>query len=109
MGNWIGRCNGLYSADDQGLTSHRTSSNCLRVKVRMTNRQLKELMAKVDMNNKGRNFEGLGLVILQECLEGRLVASVDINHDDHEVLKNGRGNWMLSTIYEGEQEHDHSL
>ncbi|TQD94816.1 hypothetical protein C1H46_019572 [Malus baccata] len=109
MGNWIGRGKGLPSAEDPGLTSHRTSSNSLRVKVRMTTRQLKELMAQVDMNNSGRNFEELGLVILQECLEGRLVAAVDINHDDDQVLTYGRGNWMLSTICEGEQEHDHSL
>ncbi|KAB2597903.1 hypothetical protein D8674_000823 [Pyrus ussuriensis x Pyrus communis] len=99
MGNWIGRGNGLHSAEDQGLTSHRTSSNCLRVRVRMTNRQLKELMVKVGMNNNGRNFEGLGLVILQECLEGRLVAAVDINHDDDEVLKYGRVELLTGSCY----------
>lgn len=111
MGNWIGKDKGVVHPIDENEGEDRTPSpnSLMRVKVRMTKRQLKEMMAQVDKSKLGhRNPEELGCVILQECLQGRLSARV-VAESDHEVSKYERG-WMLSTISEeDEQEHHHLL
>lgn len=68
------------------------SSNSLRIKVRMTTRRLKELMAQTDLS-KG-NSE-LGRMIMQECLESRLCAYVV---PDQDLVSECA--WTLSTIKE---------
>ncbi|XP_024197720.1 uncharacterized protein LOC112200945 [Rosa chinensis] len=111
MGNWVGKERGVHPVDeDEGL--HGVGSNSLmRIKLRMTKRELKELMAQVDMTNGGDKSEELGGLILKECLEGRLcarVVAVAADEDsDPKVSKYVKG-WILSTSSE-EEEHHHLL
>ncbi|KAK9910094.1 hypothetical protein M0R45_034069 [Rubus argutus] len=111
MGNWVGKDKGVVHPIDEYEGQDRTQSpnSLMRIKVRMTKRQLKEMMAQVDKSKLGHRIrEELGCLILQECLQGRLSAWV-VAESDHEVSKYERG-WMLSTISEeDEQEHYHLL
>lgn len=102
MGNWVGRYKGVHPTEDQAIrhrTSSSSSSNSLRIKVRMTAKQLKELMAEVDLTKPDSNSE-LGRLILRECLEGRSRARVVAAVENHEQYARC---WKLSTI------HEHSL
>jgi hypothetical protein len=64
MGNLFGRKKTVHPLESE-------SSSCsLRIKVRMTKQQLRELMDLSKGNSE------LGRLILQECLEGRLNARV---------------------------------
>ena len=62
----------VHPLDQDGMRPLR--SNYLRFRVRMSKRQLMELMAQVDLSQG--NEEELGRLILKECLEGRLNARV---------------------------------
>ncbi|ONI23590.1 hypothetical protein PRUPE_2G197000 [Prunus persica] len=101
MGNWVGRYKGVHPTEDQARhrTSSSSSSNSLRIKVRMTAKQFKELMAEVDATKIPNSNSELGRLILRECLEGRSCARVVAAAENHE--QHARG-WKLSTI------HDHS-
>lgn len=59
--------NSLWTSQVGHPIDQPTSS--LRIKVRMTEGQLKELMAKVDKSKLGDL--DIGRLILQECFEGR--------------------------------------
>lgn len=61
MGNWVGRDKGLHQIEDQG-SKNKTSTNSVRIKVRMTSKQLEELMAELHIT-KGPDSK-LGCVIL---------------------------------------------
>lgn len=86
--------------DDEGR--HRTSSNSLKVKVRMTETQLKELMARVDMSKENSN-QLLGRLILNDCLQGRFTARIIASADGHLGPTCARV-CSLSTIFEEERE-----
>ncbi|XP_021692432.2 uncharacterized protein LOC110673607 [Hevea brasiliensis] len=100
MGNCIGRkravqpLNHRQEEEDVKIIHGSTSSNKLRIKVRMTTRQLKELAAQVDLS-KG-NSE-LGRMILQQCLDGRLRACVVGGQG---LVSNYANAWALSPIKE---------
>ncbi|KAE7999293.1 hypothetical protein FH972_003740 [Carpinus fangiana] len=64
MGNWFGRKKVVHPLPQE------YSPSCLRVKVRMTKTQLRELM------DLSKGDSELGRLILQECMEGRLSARV---------------------------------
>ncbi|KAL3725892.1 hypothetical protein ACJRO7_030862 [Eucalyptus globulus] len=84
MGNWLGK----------EVQAHPRAhpSPGVRVKVRMTRTQLKELMSQVDPT---RGDAELGPLIMRECLEGRLPAPVIIPSSD-----GGERKKQLSTIVE---------
>lgn len=113
MGNFAGKDKGVvHPVDENGADRTPSPNRLLRVKVRMTKRQLKELMAQVDKNKLGhRNSEELGSVILQECLKGRLSARVvaAASESDHNKGSKYERAWVLSTISEEEEEHQHLL
>ncbi|XP_061992973.1 uncharacterized protein LOC133710850 [Rosa rugosa] len=92
MGNWVGKERAVHPDpvdEDEGL--HGVGSKSLmRIKVRMTKRELKELMAQVDMTNGGDNSEKLGGLILKEFLEGRLCARVVAVAADEDSDPKGR-------------------
>ncbi|EEF47052.1 conserved hypothetical protein [Ricinus communis] len=67
MGNCLGRKQVVHPLE------HSTSDYKLRIKVRMSARQLKEFMSRVDLR---KGDSELGRVVLQECLDGRLTARV---------------------------------
>ncbi|XP_061999429.1 uncharacterized protein LOC133716788 [Rosa rugosa] len=113
MGNFAGKDKGVVHPVDENEGEDRTPSpnSLMRIKVRMTKRQLKELMAQVETNKLSHgNSEELGSAILLECLEGRLSARVvaAAAERDQKVSKYERG-WMLSTVSEEEEEHQHLL
>ena len=67
---------------DHGLKEEARSSNInksgssnykIRIKVKMSKRQLKEFMSQVDLSEGSSE---LGRMVLQECLDGRLTARV---------------------------------
>ena len=69
MGNFFGRKKGVHPVDQaDGI---RVPSSYLRIRVRMSKRKLKEMMAQVDLTQGNSDLGGL---IMQECLEGRLNA-----------------------------------
>ncbi|CAK7348632.1 unnamed protein product [Dovyalis caffra] len=78
MGNWFARNYQTVHPLDQDGEDAKTnlvspSSSSLRIKVRMTTTQLKELMAQAHLSQG--NSE-LGSMILQACLDGRYRARV---------------------------------
>ncbi|XWS35950.1 hypothetical protein CRYUN_Cryun20dG0040700 [Craigia yunnanensis] len=109
MGNWFGRSNLMVKSlendigmkkireeDDKRRRSFDAPGSTMRIKVRMTKRQLEELRAQAD-TSKG-NSE-LGRLIVKECLEGRLSPRVIVGQDH--VLENSRSRRLsLSTIDE---------
>ncbi|KAL3572186.1 hypothetical protein D5086_026090 [Populus alba] len=88
MGNWFAR---IYQAvlsvdqDSEDVKSNliTLSSSSLRIKVRMTTTQLKELMTRA--GSSPGNSE-LGSMILQECLDGRFRARVVVGDEDSVLL-----------------------
>ncbi|KAI6695323.1 hypothetical protein NL676_023033 [Syzygium grande] len=66
MGNWLGKKARVHPGA-------QLSPGGVRVKVRMTRAQLREMMSRVDLSEGGAD---LGPLILRECLEGRLPAPV---------------------------------
>ncbi|CAI8615794.1 unnamed protein product [Vicia faba] len=77
---------------DQGVT----------IKVRMTKRQLKGLIEKVDMSNDMEDDTELGRLIVQECSKGKLRARVVTaakGENDHSY-KFSRGQQGLRPIQE---------
>ncbi|XP_050235673.1 uncharacterized protein LOC126685763 [Mercurialis annua] len=73
MGNCL-RTELVHPLNNSEKDVDKSSSNCnVRIKVKITKKQLMELMARVDLSNGGAE---LGRVILQECLDGKLTARV---------------------------------
>lgn len=69
MGNSFGRKKGVHPVDQ--ADGKRVPSSYLRIRVRMSKRQLKEMMDQVDLSQGNSDLGGL---IMKECLEGRLNA-----------------------------------
>ncbi|XP_022759614.1 uncharacterized protein LOC111305989 [Durio zibethinus] len=82
MGNWFGRSTLMVKRlenaiemmknredQDERRKSFDAPSSPMRIKVRMTKRQLQELKAHADMSEGNSD---LGRLIVKECLEGRL-------------------------------------
>ncbi|CAL8123994.1 unnamed protein product [Prunus armeniaca] len=64
MGNWVGRDKGLHQIEDQG-SKNKTSTNSVRIKVRLTSKQLEELMAELHITKarfRGRPRDPLRLL-----------------------------------------------
>jgi hypothetical protein len=83
MGNWFARIYQAVLSVDQDSEDVKSSliapsSSSLRIKVRMTTTQLKELMTQADLSEG--NSE-LGSMILQECLDGRFRARVVVGDE----------------------------
>ena len=83
MGNWLARIYQAVLSVDQDSEDVKSSlitpsSSSLRIKVRMTTTQLKELMTQADLSEG--NSE-LGSMILQECLDGRFRARVVVGDE----------------------------
>ncbi|KAJ7951375.1 NAD(P)H-hydrate epimerase [Quillaja saponaria] len=89
MGNWFAKRKTQMGLVHPAILGQDHVLDGVRVKVLMTKRQLKDLMAKVD-TSRGSTSE-LGSLILQECMEGRLQASVlACDNKDHLPLKYAR-------------------
>lgn len=104
MGNWFGKDKGVQPVDDEGLGKTTRSSSGVKIKVRMTTRQFKELVAQVDKSKPSHNSE-LGRLILQQCLEGKFsspVVNVDAGRN-FRLSETKRSGCRLSTIYEGKK------
>ncbi|GMN42806.1 hypothetical protein TIFTF001_012014 [Ficus carica] len=111
MGNRFGKIimnkAGVHPLDDdvKAATITTRSTICttsVRIKVRMTAKQLKDLAAQVDMSKDTSNSE-LGSLILQHFLEGKLISdSFPVCAAGHgcRILKTPRGRTILSTIHE---------
>ncbi|EXB83813.1 hypothetical protein L484_023418 [Morus notabilis] len=107
MGNWSGKIlsKEVHPLDDDGQRRTTTittrSSSSVRIKARMTVKQLKDLAAQVDMSKDTNNSE-LGRLILQQCLEGKLSASspVVVAGRRSQLSKTPRDRSILSTIHE---------
>ena len=102
MGIWLARIyQAVFSADHfSGAVKSNLitpSSSSLRIKVRMTKTQLKELMRQAD-SSQG-NSE-LGSLILQECLDGRFRARVVVGEDEGLVSSGSEYAKNLCTIKE---------
>ncbi|XVF22291.1 hypothetical protein REPUB_Repub12eG0160400 [Reevesia pubescens] len=108
MGNWFGRSNLILKPfeNDTGMMKSREEnerrksldapSSPMRIKVRMTKRQLEELKAQAD-TSKGSSE--LGRLIVKECSEGRLSPPVIVGQGH--VLEYSRSRRLsLSTIDE---------
>ena len=83
-GNWLARIYQAVFSADHGSGAGKSnlitpSSSSLRIKVRMTRTQLKELMRQAGSSHG--NSE-LGSMILQECLDGRFRARVVVGDDE---------------------------
>ncbi|PON75513.1 hypothetical protein PanWU01x14_041380 [Parasponia andersonii] len=71
MGNWFGKDKGVHPLDDERQRTTTTSTRSVKIKVRMTARQFKELVAQVDMNKRSNYNSELGRLILKQCLDGK--------------------------------------
>lgn len=83
MGNWLGKKAQVHP--------RAQPSRGVRVKVRMTRTQLRELTSRAD---RSEGSTELGLLILRECFEGRLPAPVIVPGDGGKLER------QLSTIIE---------
>ncbi|KAF3439793.1 hypothetical protein FNV43_RR18071 [Rhamnella rubrinervis] len=101
MGICFGRNKGVHPLEDE--EQPKRTSTSVRVKVRMTTTQLKELTAQVD-TSKG-DSDQLGRLILRHCLEGRIAAHVECQ----QKIKCPRESDTLSTIFEEETDGVYEL
>ncbi|KAF8412062.1 hypothetical protein HHK36_000015 [Tetracentron sinense] len=69
--------------------NHNHPLSALRIKVRMTTRELKELMAQADPSKGGESE--IGRLILQECLKGECDARIISRHDSDSPEDHGKG------------------
>ena len=107
MGNvWFGKkksskavVHPVASHDRAGAAPEASTS--VRIKVRMTRGQLRDYLAKMDVNE---GTSELGSLIMKECLKGELHARVDANASEP-TFKYAKG-WSLSPIQEHSEE-DH--
>ena len=97
MGNWLGRDKGVHTLDDEGQRKTTSTSGSVKIKVRMTARQFKELVAQVDISKHSNNSE-LGRLILQHSLNGEFSSQV-VAAGGCQFSKTTRG-CRLSTISE---------
>ncbi|KAJ7951374.1 hypothetical protein O6P43_027431 [Quillaja saponaria] len=98
MGNWFGKKKSQKRlVHPEILPLGQDYIDGVRLKVLMTRRQLKELIAKVDMS-KG-NLE-LSSSILEECSQGRLGANVFASAGKGHLVLNYERKWGLSPIQE---------
>ncbi|KAG5231522.1 hypothetical protein OIU76_005622 [Salix suchowensis] len=90
-GNWLARIYQAVFSADHGSRAGKSnlitpSSSSLRIKVRMTRTQLKELMRQAGSSHG--NSE-LGSMILRESLDGRFRARVVVGDDDEGLVSSG--------------------
>ncbi|KAA8520797.1 hypothetical protein F0562_014931 [Nyssa sinensis] len=96
MGNWFGKKQVVavhpWNHDEVLKKPPSSCTSTVRIKVRMTARELKELMAQVDRDwkSKGDSKELLGRSILQECFKGRWHVRVVPSPDWVADYANGR-------------------
>lgn len=105
MGNWFGRSSltvkplenviGMTKKipeEDERRKSFDLTSSLVRIKVRMTKRQLEKMRTRA--GDKSRGNSELGRLIVNECFEGRLSPIVVVGQDH--VLDNSRSTRRLS-------------
>lgn len=114
MGNLFGRwrCKGVHPIhieEGRGFlrsskqsSSSSNGSSIMRVKVRMTKEQLKQLMSEVDLS---KGSSELGQLIFNQCVKGRFDARVfSPTHQYQNRLFKDLANRTLSTIWEEERD-----
>ena len=92
----------VHPIEDEETSIKTTRGGCrtVRIKVRMSAGQLKELAGRVDLSKGGYNSE-LGRLILQECLLGKFSAAPVVAAHNFELSKGSmRVGRSLSTICE---------
>ncbi|GFY90175.1 hypothetical protein Acr_07g0003720 [Actinidia rufa] len=101
MGNWLGKKQVVHPLGHEplrnGWSGGSRSNSSVRIKVRMSARELKEWMAQVDPS-KLADSEQLGGLILQECSRGRWVPRVVVGQN--RVTESTKGPRYLGTIRE---------
>ncbi|PSS26244.1 NAD(P)H-hydrate epimerase [Actinidia chinensis var. chinensis] len=103
MGNCLIKKQGVHPLGHEqlrnGWRSRSRSNSSIRIKVRMSARELKEWMAQVDPS-KLADSEQLGGLILQECYRGRWVPRVVVGKN--RVTEYTKGPRYLGTIRESD-------
>ncbi|OMO64197.1 hypothetical protein CCACVL1_21957 [Corchorus capsularis] len=118
MGNWFGRSKLMAKAPKE---KDRMMTNCgeederrrrsldaapsspIQIKVRMTKKQLEELMAKAGRSLSQGSSE-VARLIVKECSEGKLSPRVVLGKDHHVFDSSKSRRLSLTTIFEEEDE-----
>ncbi|OMP08690.1 hypothetical protein COLO4_06207 [Corchorus olitorius] len=116
MGNWFGRSNLMAKApkekdgilmancgeeDERRRSLDAAPSSPIQIKVRMSKKQLEELMAKAGTSQGSSEVARL---IVKECAQGKLSPRVVLGKDHHVLDSSKSRRLSLSTIYEEENE-----